>query len=196
MVSEAHDEAEARRLLESETSEELARELAWSASDHGCPAIVEMALKNLTWPADDPRWHWVLIQPIRGVGTNHPDHEGHFRCMEVLLRHGIDANLARFGQTALHFAAARHGDLSGAERARFAAMLIDHGARVDLRDEMLKSTPLGWACRWGRKELVELLIARGAPVKEPDAEPWATPLAWAEKMGHGAVLAVLREHQR
>jgi len=196
MVAEAHDEDEAMRLLESDTSEELARELAWSAADHGCPAIVEMALKNLTWPPGDSRWHWVIIQPIRGVGTNHPDHEGHFRCMDVLLRHGIDANVSRFGQTTLHFAAARHGNLSGAERARFAAMLIDHGARLDVRDEMLKSTPLGWACRWGRKELVELLIARGARVNEPDAEPWATPLAWAEKMGHGAVLEVLREHQR
>ncbi|MGA7524889.1 MAG: hypothetical protein WBW84_20735 [Acidobacteriaceae bacterium] len=37
-----------------------------------------------------------------------------------------------------------------ASRARFAAMLIDHGARLDLRDDLLKSTPLGWACRWGR----------------------------------------------
>ncbi|HKN62386.1 MAG TPA: ankyrin repeat domain-containing protein, partial [Candidatus Acidoferrales bacterium] len=196
MVAEAHDEDEAKRLLESDPSEELARELAWSAADHGCPAIVEMALKNLSWPAGDPRWHWVIIQPIRGVGTNHADHEGHFRCMDVLLRHRIDANVSRFGQTALHFAAARHGNLSGAERARFAAMLIDHGASLDVRDEMLKSTPLGWACRWGRKELVELLIERGARVNEPDAEPWATPMAWAERMGHSAVLAVLREHQR
>jgi Ankyrin repeats (3 copies) len=116
--------------------------------------------------------------------------------MDVLLRHGIDANVSRYGQTTLHFAAARQSGISGAERARFAAMLIDHGARLDLRDDMLKSTPLGWACRWDRKELVELLIARGAPVNEPDAEPWATPMAWAEKMGHSAVLAVLREHQR
>jgi ankyrin repeat protein len=196
MVSEAHDKGEAKRLLESDAGEGLASELAWSAADNGCPAIVEMALKNLTWPPNDSRWHWVIIQPIRGVGTNHPDHEGHFRCMDVLLRHGIDANVSRYGQTALHFAAARHSDISGADRARFAAMLIDHGARLDLRDDMLKSTPLGWACRWGRKELVELLIARGAPVNEPDAEPWATPVAWAEKMGHSAVLAVLREHQR
>jgi hypothetical protein len=37
------------------------------------------------------------------------------------------------------------------------------GARLDLRHELLNSTPLGWACRWGRKELAELLIARGAP---------------------------------
>jgi ankyrin repeat protein len=195
MVAEAHDVAEAARLLENDPSQELARELAWSAADYGCPAIVELALKHLNWASGDPKWHWVLIQPIRGVGTNHPDHEGHFKCMDVLLRRGIDANVSRFGQTAIHFTAARHSNLTGAERARFAAMLLDHGARLDLRDDLLKSTPLGWACRWGRKELVELLIARGAPVNEPDAEPWATPLAWAEKMGHDDVLAVLRAHQ-
>jgi ankyrin repeat protein len=196
MVAEAHDENEARRLLETDASEELARELVWSAADHGCPAIVEMALRKLNWPASDPRWHWILIQPIRGVGTNHPDHEGHFECMTVLLRHGVDANVSRFGQTTLHFAAARQGNLSGAERARFAAMLLDHRARLDLRDELLKSTPLGWACRWGRKELVVLLLARGAPIEESDAEPWAAPLAWAEKMKQDAVLAVLRGHAR
>jgi len=194
MVAEAHDEVEARRLLETDASEGLASELAWSAADHGCPAIVELALKRLNWRGDDPKWNWILIQPIRGVGTNNSDHEGHFRCMAMLLQHGIDANVSRFGQTALHFAAARHGALSGAERARFAALLLDHGARLDLRDDLLQSTPLGWACRWGRKELVELLIARGAPVNEPDAEPWATPRAWAEKMEQGSVLAVLREH--
>ncbi len=192
MIAEAHDVDEARRQLEGDASEELAREFAWSAADHGCPAIVELALKRLNWRRDDSRWHWILIQPIRGVGSSHADHDGHFGCMAALLQHGIDANVSRYGQTALHFTAARHGVLSGAERARFAAMLIDHGARLDLRDELLKSTPLGWACRWGRKELIELLIARGAPVDEPDSEPWATPMAWAEKTGQDAVLAILR----
>jgi len=195
MVAEYHDVHQARRLLEADASEELARELVWSAADHGCPAIVEMALPRLKWPADDPRWNWPLIQPIRGVGSNQPDHEGHFECMAVLLASGIDPNVGRLGQTLLHFAAAWHGDVSGAERARFAAMLLDHGARLDLRDELLQSTPLGWACRWGRTELVELLIARGAPVDKPEAEPWATPKAWAEKMQQAEVLAVLQASQ-
>ena len=194
MVAEAHDVAEARRLLEADTSEDLARELVWSAADHGCPAIVEMALARLAWPSQDPAWHWVLIQPIRGAGDNPSENEGHFACMAALLRHGVDPNVSRFGQTALHFAAARHGSLSDADRARFAAMLLDHGARLDLRDELLRSTPLGWACRWGRKELAELLIARGAPVDEPDAEPWATLMSWAAKLKHDDLLAVLRKH--
>ena len=66
-----------------------------------------------------------------------------------------------------------------------------HGARLDLRDDLLKSTPLGWACRWGRMKLVETLIARGAPIDEPDAEPWARPKAWARKMGQEAILVAL-----
>jgi ankyrin repeat protein len=111
--------------------------------------------------------------------------------MEAILCHGVDPNVSRFSQTALHFAAAYHGAVSGEDRARFAAMLIDHGARLDLRDDLLKSTPLGWACRWGRRELVELLIRRGAPVREKDAEAWATPEAWARKMNHPEILAIL-----
>ena len=103
--------------------------------------------------------------------------------MDVLLGRGIDPNMSRYGQTALHFAAAYRGNVSDADRARFAAMLLDHGARLDMRDDLLKSTPLGWACRWGRKKLAELLIARGAPIDEPDAEPWATPKAWAKRWG-------------
>jgi ankyrin repeat protein len=191
MVSEAHDVAEAKRLLDGDASEELAQELAWSAADNGCAAIVEMAVAKLRWAANDYRWHWIIIQPIRGAGGD-PAPEGHFDCMRALLRHGIDPNVGRFGQTALHYAAARHSGLSDGDRARFASLLIDYGAKLDLRDDLMKSTPLGWACRWGREKMAELLIARGAPVDEPDAEPWATPKAWAEKMGNGRISALLR----
>ncbi len=191
MVAEMHDIDEVKRLLDESPTEELASELAWSAADHGCPEIVALALAHLTWPVDDPRWHWVLIQPIRGAVADSSKNDGHFRSMEILLRHGIDPNVSRFHQTPLHFTAARHSGLSGPDRARFAAMLIDHGARLDLRDDLLQSTPLGWACRWGREELVRLLIDRGAPVHEEDAESWATPEAWTRKMNHPEILAIL-----
>jgi ankyrin repeat protein len=111
--------------------------------------------------------------------------------MAALLKHGVEPNVRRFGQTALHFAAAHHGAVGEGDRARFASMLLDHGARLDLRDDLLESTPLGWACRWGRQKLVELLIQRGAPVNEPDAEPWARPIAWAIKMNHPALINIL-----
>jgi len=195
MIAEAHDIAEAKRLLEADTGEDLARELTWSAADHGCPEIVELALPLLKWPLDDPRWHWILIQPIRGATGEHPDRHGHFASMAALLRHGIDPNVSRYGQTALHFAAGYRGNVGDEDRAQFASQLLDHGARLDLRDDLLKSTPLGWACRWGRKKLAELLITRGAQIKEPDSEPWASPTAWAEKMKEDAVLALLGERK-
>jgi ankyrin repeat protein len=199
LVAQAHDVAEARRMLECDASEEVANELCWSAAESGCPAIVELALAHLNWVATDPRWLWVLIQPIRGVGQRSgalpaATVDGLLRCQALLLRRGIDVNISSgLGQTVMHFTAARNGIDNEPDRARFAAMLVDAGARLDLRDHLLKSTPLGWACRWGRNELVELLIARGAPVNEPDAEPWATPLAWAKKMGHTAIKRRLRD---
>lgn len=189
-IAMAHDSAAARGMLDADADPELAREFVWSAACNGCPAIVEMALPRLTWAAHDPRWHWILIQPIRSVGDR-ADGEDYFTCMALLLKHAIDPNVTRRGETALHYAAAE-ADQTEAQRVRFAAMLLDAGARLDLRDDLLRSTPLGWACRWGRMEMAELLIARGAPVDEPDAEPWATPLSWAEKMGHAPLAALLR----
>jgi ankyrin repeat protein len=178
MVSATHNMEEAGRMLREDASEELAQELLWSAADSGCAAIVEFALPHLSWPNEDPRWHWVLIQPIRGGMT-----EGHFACMELLLKRGVDPNVSRYGQTVLHFVAGYRGEVSDEARARFAGMLIDAGASLGVRDDLLKSTPLGWACRWGRRRMVEVLVARGATMEEVEAEPWARPGAWVKKMG-------------
>jgi hypothetical protein len=130
------------------------------------------------------------MQPIRGAGGDPARNKGHFASLDLILREGVDLNVARMGAATLHFIAAR-GGLDGATRARFAAMLIDHGARLDLRDELLKSTPLGWACRWGRLEMAEVLVARGALVQETDSEPWATPVAWAKRMDHSKIVSLL-----
>ena len=69
--------------------------------------------------------------------------------------------------------------------------LLDAGARTDVRDDLLKSTPLGWACRWGRTPIVRELLRRGVDRVEPDSPTWATPRAWAEKMNHSAIVAML-----
>ena len=71
-------------------------------------------------------------------------------------------------------------------------MLLDAGARWDLRDDLLRSTALGWACRWGRVGMVYLLISRGDPVNEPETEAWATPLAWTIKMRRAEIEETLR----
>ena len=78
------------------------------------------------------------------------------------------------------------------DRLGFAKTLLEFGARLNVRDETLRSTPLGWACRWGRPELVRLLLERGADPVEADAEPWATPIAWARKSDNREILAMLR----
>ena len=189
-VAANQDVAEARRLLEDNPSEDVMEELLWSAADHGCPEIVALALDRIQWPLNDRSSYWVLMQPIRGASGDPAENEGHFASLDLILRKGVDPNVARMGATTLHFTAAR-GGLDGLSRARFASMLIDRGARLDLRDDLLKSTPLGWACRWGRLEMAEVLIARGALVEEPDAELWATPVAWAKRMSQSQILSLL-----
>ncbi len=183
MVAATCDVDAARELLANDSSEQLASNLTWAAAEHGCEGIVKLAIARLAWPSNDGRWHWVIIQPIRGGG--------HANTMQAVLDYGVDPNVSRRGHTALHFAAAYHGNVSEEARARMAEMLIDHGARLDLRDDLLQSTALGWACRWGRRKLAEVLIARGAVIDEPDAEPWATPKEWARKGGHLDLLEML-----
>ena len=189
-VTLAHDLDAARRMLANNPSEDVVRELVWSAACNGCPEILQVALPRLPWSPDDPQWNWIPIQPIRSCGERGLE-EPYFACMELLLARGVDPNVSsRFGQTVLHFAAARP-TVAESARVRFTAMLLDHGARLDVRDELLQSTPLGWACRWGRVGMAQLLIARGAAVVEAEAEPWATPRAWAVKMGHSELVAIL-----
>jgi ankyrin repeat protein len=192
MVAQFQDVAEARRLLaERPNDEELANELAWSAADHGCTEILKLALPYLKWPRDDSRWNWILLQPIRAAGADSQANQPFVECLALILDHGVDPDVPRFGRTTLHYACAQHGSSGGEDRARFAAMLLDHGADFTRRDDILKSTPLGWASRWGHKKVVELLLDRGAPAIEPDAEPWAQPLAWASKMNHPEIAALL-----
>lgn len=191
----------AKQLLAGETKP-VAEELLWAGACGGDPEIVRLALERVDWPRGDPRWYPILEQPLRiwnhgsGHWANHAwDRGTYVTCFRLVLER-CDANIrGRFGLTILHDVAGSREHMTADERVSFATLLLDTGARVDLRDDLLKSTPLGWACRWGRVELVKLLLDRGADPVEPDAEPWATPKAWAEKMGRDAVLAVLREYE-
>jgi len=201
----------ARRLLADEAAgrlregtlgagETVAEALLGSGATGGDPEIVRMALERIYWPLDDERWYRRLWDPLcfwnhmPGIPTGNPelDRSTYHECFRLLLaRCGPNLRPKRFGPTALHEVAAMRGHITADEVVEFATALLDLGARMDVRDELLKSTPLGWACRWGRVEMVNLLLQRGADRVEADAEPWARPQAWAEKMGRGDVLAAL-----
>jgi len=193
---------EAEFRLDGVGGDTLAEQLLWGAACGGDPETVRMSLERVDWPRDDPRWFATLEQPLRiwshGSGGADWDRGTYLTCFRLILARcdpnvrGRTTDHGQFGLTILHSVAASHEHVTADERVAFATMLLDAGARLDIRDNLLKSTPLGWACRWGRIELVRLLLERGADPEETDAEPWATPKAWAEKMGHAAVLALLR----
>jgi ankyrin repeat protein len=167
--------------------------LLWGACNAGDAEIVAMCLPHIRRAPDDAWWNGMLVQPMRL--SDHEVFGGHPECLKLMLDTGVDPNLTRrFGQRAIHFLCARVGHPDA--QVAFGRILLDAGARLDVRDEMLRSTPLGWACRWGREELVRLMLERGADPIEADAESWATPLAWARKMGHAVIEKLLVERTK
>jgi ankyrin repeat protein len=167
----------------------VAEQLLWGGASSACAEIVRMSLDHVDWSRDDPRWFWMLWRPLPGY--QHLDAQQQADCCEcfslILERCGPNLRALESGQTMLHEVISRDGGVG----VQLATMLLNAGARLDVRDALLRSTPLGWACRWGRVELVKVLLARGADPIEADAEPWATPRAWAERMHRIEILQLL-----
>ena len=92
--------------------------------------------------------------------------------------------------TPLHHLA-RKGDVEKA------GWFLEHGADLHARDEVICSTPLGWAAKFGKTQMVEFLLAHGAKPNMPDDLPdwaWATPLTWATRRGHADIVDILKRH--
>ena len=138
-----------------------------------------------------------LLARLLGAGLRMPDI--HTSCqgylvrpdaLRTLLAHGMSPDQMNWQhQTLLHLACSSWQDTS-----ECAAILLDAGAAITARDDEYRSTPLAWAARANRPEMVEFLLSRGAPVNLPDDQSWATPLAWAERRGHQQVASILRAH--
>ena len=117
----------------------------------------------------------------------------------MLLAAGMDPNDSDWLRvTALHrlaIGSQDHGSDGTEYRPHLEVMrlFIEAGADLDAKDEEFYSTPLGWAARWGRAEMVTLLLERGARTNLSDDLSWATPLAWATKKGHAEIERQLRE---
>jgi hypothetical protein len=130
----------------------VAEDLVWTAAGGGDAEIVRLALERIDWPRADGRWLWPLWQAFTCDGGV----ERGLACFRLLLNRA-DPNQSDSGRTILHTVVAR----GEKKHVAFAEMLLEAGARMDLRDDLLKSTALGWACRWGRVHFVKLLLERG-----------------------------------
>src|SRR5262245_21909741 len=130
------------------TPTDLAEQMLWAAGS--CDAeIVRMCLPYVTRTPGDPWWNYVLM------------HATLPECLQLVLDHGVDPGVTGVGgHTTLHHLATT--TVSDEHRVTRARLLLDAGASLSKRDQLLKSTPLGWACRWGRLELARLYLERGA----------------------------------
>lgn len=182
----------ARQMLADNADSKAVEELLHFGASGGSSEIVRMALERITWPREDSRWFRVLAQPLSFwhhipwlyAGNRAFDRDGYLACFRQILARA-DPNVAGgFGRTLLHEVAAMGDHVAEEEAAAFTQALLEAGAKTEMRDSILQSTPLGWACRWGRVQVSQLLIAHGADTVEANAEPWATPKAWARKKGH------------
>lgn len=109
----------------------------------------------------------------------------HYEIAAFLMENGMNPNHMNWRQFTLLHDMAYIGDL------RKAGLLLDHGADINPIDEDYRSTPLGFAARWGQREMVTFLVERGADPNKAGA-PWAKPLAWARKKGYADIEADLR----
>lgn|ERR1035441_4725579 len=129
----------------------VAEEVLDPAASAGATDILRMALERIDWQRDDPRWFGILASPL--CFWNHIswiysekwdlDRSTYLPCFALVLER-CHANVSgRFGMTILHYAAASYNWIKPEERVAFVHMLLDHGARLDVRDDLLRSTPLG-----------------------------------------------------
>lgn len=177
----------------------VAAQLLYAAARGGDAEIAAMALARIHWEPGDKRWYGALTAPLGfwnhwyGPWCHQEwDRTTYLACFRMVLARMDSPNLPlRYGVTVLHQVVTMGSHVTAEEQRLFAVALLDAGARLDQRDDLLRSTPLGWACRWGHEHLVRLFLARGADPIEADAEPWARPLAWAQQKGHAQIAALL-----
>lgn len=136
VLREAHGEDRERE------PQPVPKEAYWGMSKTG-----QELLSGATWNGCSRRRDTELHKAIR---------DGHRETVEAMLAFGADANeTTASGMTPLHWCA-----VTG--RADLAEVLVDHGARTDVRAPGLGGlTPMAAAILMGYEELADLLGTRG-----------------------------------
>lgn len=123
-----------------------------------------------------------------GVRSKGPqDVEASHALINFLFEQGMDARFKNWlGVTPLHVYATR-GDIENA------TIFLQHGADIDAVEEEFYTTPLGFAAKNNKEDMVDFLLKQGANPNKAGA-PWATPLAWATRRGHQNIIALLQQY--
>jgi ankyrin repeat protein len=126
-------------------------------------------------------------QSLDTSSFNHSKLEPDCDVAALCLESGVDINEVQ-GRTLLH-AFAHHGDLVGTR------WLVDHGARIDVRDQG-NNTPLHKACeRNSTLTVVKLLLERGASLTATNSNG-ETALDVAIKNDKNSIAALLTRSER
>jgi len=185
----------------------LAQELLWAAGCGGDANIVGMCLRHIDWSDEDERWFNLLEQPLRQwrLGPHRKfrdfDREVYFDIFDTILSQGASPNLTgRFGCRLAHHLAAGGivwGEpiMTESDRLQFGRILLKYGVELDVIDDLLQSTPLGWAVRWERYELAKLYLESGANPQLAGAE-WARPISWAEKKNNQKFISLISQYNK
>jgi ankyrin repeat protein len=88
---------------------------------------------------------------------------GHADVVRLLLDAGEDPS--RYNPDGYHSHATPLHHAVWNDKADVVRLLVERGARLDIRDTVYDGTPLGWANYGGRTEIAEYLRERGAPGK-------------------------------
>jgi len=173
------DTAGALQLLEEHP--DLAYAGLYEAVHHGHTSLARLLLERGADPTKPWRWSCWFTPLMHSLRYPRPNYE----MASMLMDYGVTANDANgMGMTALHILVAL-----GTPAAT--TWLLDRGADINRRDNEFDSTPLAWAARAGRVEMIKLLLSRGASRTLPDDEAWSIPSAWARRRGHLDIVDLL-----
>ena len=137
------------------TAEALAR--------RGAPLENLPAVAGLGRLTDTARLLPAADGPIRHIALALAAQHGHTEVVRLLLDAGEDPN--RYNPDGYHAHATPLHHAVGFDHIETVQLLVERGARLDIRDKVYNGTPLGWAIYGGRKAIAEYLEARGAPAK-------------------------------
>jgi len=155
----------------------------YEAVHHDQPEMVRLVIEHGADPTIP--WRWACWYTPLMHSLRYP--EPRYETAQLLLDHGVQPDDTNgLGMATLHILA-KEGTIAAA------GWLLDRGADIHVRDREFDSTPLAWAARAGREDMVTFLLSRGARRVLPDDEPWSTPSAWARRRGHGRLVRLLED---